>query len=347
LNDSGSLDNPGVKSMIVDLFHSLYYNSPHTWRRNTFLGYPVAQSPIDLHLYQELVARQRPAFILQTGVMYGGSVLYFACLLDLIGASPSVLVVGIDIELTARAKSLRHPRIRLIEGSSTDPRTADAARAILPAAGGMVVLDSDHHEHHVLQELRIYRDFVAPGQYLVAEDTNINGRPVLEGFGRGPFEAVSRFLDEDREFVRDDDLWKRHLFSFHQHGWLKRIAGGQRGGPPEHAGDEHPRHGDELETHYRHACETPSDINEHCPTLCLLAAQCAHVTEMGSRPGVSTTALLRAQPATLVCYDVRLPPAFDRLLQLAGRTEVRFHEADTLNVEIEPTDMLFIDTFHV
>ena len=62
---------------------------------------------------------------------------------------------------------------------------------------------------------------------MVCEDTNINGHPVLPRFGRGPFEAVNRFLEEGHESVRDDEIWKRQLFSFHQYGWLRR--GSSRG----------------------------------------------------------------------------------------------------------------------
>ena len=171
--------------MIVDLFHSLYYDSPHTWRRNTFLGYPVAQSPIDLHLYQELVVRQRPAFILQTGVMHGGSVLYFACLLDLIRAAPTALVIGIDNASTPKSRSLRHPRIRLIEGSSTEPQTVAAARALVPPGGGMVVLDSDHHEEHVLKELRLYREFLAPANTWSPKTPTSTGIPSFPGTAAG------------------------------------------------------------------------------------------------------------------------------------------------------------------
>jgi cephalosporin hydroxylase len=88
----------------------------------------------------------KPAYIPQTGVAFGGSILYFASLLDLIGAPASALAVGIDIEITEKAKSLSHGRIRLLEGSSVDPAVVGKARGILPKGVGIVSPDFDHSE---------------------------------------------------------------------------------------------------------------------------------------------------------------------------------------------------------
>jgi len=217
------LNHPKVEGLIIDLFHLISYNSPRSWRENTWLGYKIHQSPMDLYLYQELLFLLKPSFVLQTGIANGGSLLFFANMLDIIGASADATVIGIDIELTHDCQSLRHPRIRLFKGSSTDPEVVSRIRSILPAPSGFVVLDSDHSKQHVLTELAIWSEFVSAGSYIVVEDTNINGHPVFRSFGPGPFEAVDEFLHLQGDFERDDDLWRRNKYSHHQGGWLRRV----------------------------------------------------------------------------------------------------------------------------
>ena len=207
------------KADITDRFHILYYDlAQSTWKNTRWLGTPVNKLPLDLWLYQELLAELRPDLIVETGTLYGGSALYLAGICDLIGHGQ---VLSVDI---APRDQPAHPRVRYLTGSSTEP---SIVRTVAEAAEGqsvvLVILDSDHTRDHVLDELHAYAPFVTPGSYLIVEDTNLNGHPVFPRFGPGPMEAVDEFLRHDRGFRRDPSM-ERLLLTFNPKGYLKRLA---------------------------------------------------------------------------------------------------------------------------
>jgi len=200
----------------------------------TWLGRPVIQLPQDLLAVQEVVWRVRPELIVETGIAHGGSLIHSASLLELIGGDGLVVGVDVDIREHNRREIEAHPlahRIRLIEGSSTDP--AIAARIAGHARGRrsvLVMLDSDHTHDHVLRELELYSPLVTRGSYLVVFDTLIEDLPETLfagrrwGKGNNPKTAVWQFLKSTDRFEIDTRIAGKLLLTCAPDGFLRCIG---------------------------------------------------------------------------------------------------------------------------
>ena len=206
---------------IVKNFHRLYYDTWHHSRQNTinasWFGHNAVKCPLDLWIYQEILFENRPDFIVETGSFEGGSALFLATMLEILGKGK---VITIDIKQSDNRP--RHPRIVYLTGSSIDHDLFERVRTVVEGASVMVILDSDHRKEHVLEELNLYSQLVTPSQYLIVEDTNINGNPVYEEFGPGPFEAVEEFLQNNNSFTVDQNR-ERFMLTMNPGGYLLRI----------------------------------------------------------------------------------------------------------------------------
>jgi len=199
----------------------------------SWLGRPIIQFPQDIVAVQEILWRVRPDLVVETGVARGGSLVLSASILELVGHGE---VLGIDVEIRPhnRRSIEAHPlskRIRLIEGSSTDPAVVEEVRAAAASRSGVVViLDSLHTHEHVLEELRLYSPLVGKGSYLIAFDTAIDDVPGDAfpdrpwGKGNNPKTAVREFLRENPRFEVDRALEDRLGITSAPEGFLRCIA---------------------------------------------------------------------------------------------------------------------------
>jgi cephalosporin hydroxylase len=201
----------------------------------SWMGVPIIQVPADVVATQEVIWAAKPDVIVETGVARGGSLIFSAAMLTLLGRGR---VIGVDVDIRAHNRDTieNHPmasKIMLIEGSSIAAETLQAVKAAIPpGAAVMVCLDSDHSRDHVLEELRAYGDLVTPGQYLIVSDT-VLGRMTAEQTptarshvwlrGDEPLAAVEAYLAETDRFEVDPVVNGKLIFSSSPGGYLKRV----------------------------------------------------------------------------------------------------------------------------
>ena len=206
----------------------------HYWVHQTkWFGEPILNLPQDMFAIQEIIYRTRPKFFIEVGTAWGGGLLFYSSLMEILGGNK---VIGVDIfipqDLKDRVSSHGSisERIKWIHGSSIEKNTIKKIKEIIgDSKEVMVFLDSNHTHDHVYKELKIFSEFIGKGHYLVCGDTVLEYQPASDarprpwGKGNNPQTALNQFMDENDRFVIDNEISDKLLFTCNPGGYLRAI----------------------------------------------------------------------------------------------------------------------------
>jgi cephalosporin hydroxylase len=179
-----------------------------------WLGRPIIQHPQDMVGVQQLLWTVQPDLIIETGIARGGSLIFYASILELIaqcGGNNNAKILGIDVDIREhnRSEILSHPmskRIEMIQGSSISKDTFNTVEEFAKGYKKILIcLDSNHTHEHVLAELNLYAPLVSKGSYCVVFDTMVEDMPEDRwldrpwGKSNNPKTAVLEYLKKINE----------------------------------------------------------------------------------------------------------------------------------------------------
>ena len=244
LNQGNDLELSQISKKWLDKSSKHKYSYHFSW-----LGRPIIQLPQDILALQEIIWSTKPDIIVETGIAHGGSLCFSASMLALLDIessktgsqltdAPNVKrqVIGVDIDIREHNRKAieDHPfssNITMLEGSSVDRSIFERISELIPPGSKvLVILDSNHTESHVLEELRLYGDLVTKNSYCIVCDTIVadmdddfyQNRPW--GIDNNPKGAVEKFLEETSDFIIDQEIDNKLLLSMLPRGYLKKIS---------------------------------------------------------------------------------------------------------------------------
>jgi cephalosporin hydroxylase len=233
-------DAAAIEAMVADtelakLSRAFFLKTcEHRYSYNfSWLGRPVIQYPQDLIAVQEVIWSVKPDLIVETGIAHGGSLVFYASLLELIGGPGNVIGIDNDIRAHNRTAIEAHPlsaRITMVQGSSVDDAVArNVGEVARDKQRVLVILDSNHTHAHVLRELDLYSPLVRAGSYVIVFDTAIERMPAEAfanrpwGPGNNPHTAVQEFLSRNGRFAIDSAIDNKLLISAAPGGYLRCV----------------------------------------------------------------------------------------------------------------------------
>ena len=206
---------------IIENFHKLYFEllEKKSGLQISWLGHQTGKTPLDLWLYQEMIVKNKPDLIIETGTHWGGSAIFLSTICNILSFGEVL-----SIDLHPKENLPKSDRLEYLHGSSVDKEIFEKVKYNCQNKKNvMVILDSNHETSHVFEELKLYSELVQLNGYIIVEDTFLNGHPSHKEFGSGPYEAVNLFLRENKNFIIDKSL-EKFLFTLNYNGFLKRKS---------------------------------------------------------------------------------------------------------------------------
>jgi len=204
------------KCLSMTLREWLYFHNVMHRHYTKYRGRAILKPPFDWIVQADIVYETNPEVIVEIGSFEGGNALWLADYLDAIGSDAPVIA----LDLYPRPDGLTHPRIEWIEGNVLEHETLAAVDRAVGGRRGLVIEDSDHKYHVTKRILEHYNRFVAPGCYLIVEDTiveflNLPPSP-------GPLRAVQEFVESNPSF-RIDRTREKYILTYNPMGYLLRV----------------------------------------------------------------------------------------------------------------------------
>ena len=199
---------------------------------NTWMNEPILQTSDDILALQEIIYTTKPEVIIEVGVCWGGSILFYDHMSKVVNIKK---IIGVDTyipdDLKKRIfKKVDKKKVLLLNGLSTDERIIKYIKKITKRYKNfMIHLDSDHTYQNVLKELNNYSKFLNKNNYIIVGDTIVNRIPTQKQWVRewnknnNPEIALKEFLKKNKNFIIDKRINYKQLITHNPGGYIKKI----------------------------------------------------------------------------------------------------------------------------